>query len=87
MVPRGSVRFFWEVVDHQSLSLCFSDDDDKQGSGIFPGKALHASKRWPLHGLAFLTEEAAKQEGPEEIRSSPFSGDDSWIQHERVALS
>jgi hypothetical protein len=61
------VRFLWEVVDPQSLSPCFSHDDDKQGRDIFPDKALHALKRWPLHGLAFLPEEAAKQEGPEEI--------------------
>ncbi len=49
-------------------------------------KALHTSKRWPLPGLAFLTEETAKQEIPEEIRPSSFSGGDSWIQPERVLL-
>jgi hypothetical protein len=36
-------------------------------------RTLPASKRWSLHGFAFLPEEAAKQEGSEEIRSSLFS--------------
>ena len=71
---QGCVRFLWEVVDHQSLSQCFSNDDDKQTRGIFPGKALHASKRGPLQGLAFLPAEAAKQEGHEEIGPSHFFG-------------
>ncbi len=56
------VHFIWEVADPQSLVPCFSNDDDKQGGVIFPGKALHTSKRRPLHGLALFTEEAAKQE-------------------------
>ena len=47
MVP-GGMRFLWEVIDHQSLSKCFSNDDDKQGRGILPGKALRASKRCVL---------------------------------------
>jgi hypothetical protein len=38
MVPCGGVRFIWEVADHQSLGSFFSDDDDKQGGGVFPGK-------------------------------------------------
>jgi hypothetical protein len=32
-------------------------------------------------------EEAAKQEGPEELKSSLFSVDDSWSQYERVVPS
>ena len=66
----GGVHFIWEVADSQSIVQCFSNDDDKQGGVIFPGKALHTSKRRPLHSLALFTEEAAKQEVPEEIRSS-----------------
>jgi hypothetical protein len=73
----GGLGHLWEVVDYQSLSQCFLSEDDNQGRGIIPGKTLPASKRCPLHGLAFLTGEAAKQEGLEEIRPSPFSGDDS----------
>ncbi len=52
----------------QALSAffpCFTDDDDKQGVSVSAGKALH--------GLAFLPEEAAKQEVSEEIRPSLFS--------------
>ena len=71
---RGVCGFLWEVVDHQSLSQCFSNDDDKQGRGIFPGKGLPASKRGPLYGLAFLPEEAVMQEVLEEIRPSHFFG-------------
>jgi hypothetical protein len=66
------VHFIWEVADPQSFFPCFSDDDDKQGRVIFPGEALHVSKRWSLHGLAFFSEEAAKQKGPEEIRPLSF---------------
>ncbi len=78
--------FIWEVVDPQSRSPCFSDDDDKQGVCVFPWKNASASKR-SLHDLAFLTEEAAKQEVSEEIRPSPFSVDGSWSQYERVVPS
>jgi hypothetical protein len=53
----------------------------------FLGRTLPASKRKPFHNFAFLTEEAAKQKGPEEIKFSLFSVDDSWSQHVRVAPS
>ncbi len=86
MVPYGGICLIWEVADLQLLSSYFSDDDDKQGFCVFPGKALHASKRRPLHGLAFLPEAAATQEGPEAIRPSLYSGDNSWSQHVRLLL-
>src|SRR5713101_7774106 len=53
----------------------------------FLGRMLLASKRKPFHNSAFLAEEAAKQEGPEELKSSLFSVDDSWSQYERVVPS
>ena len=53
----------------------------------FLERTLPASKRKPFHDFAFLAEEAAKQEGPEEIKFSLFSVDDSWSQHVRVAPS
>jgi hypothetical protein len=54
---------------------------------LFLERTLPASKRKPFHDFAFLAEEAAKQEGPEEIKFSLFSVDDSWSQHVRVAPS
>jgi len=86
MFPYGGICLIWEVADLQLLSPSFSDDDDKQGFCVFPGKALHASKRRPLHGLAFLPEAAATQESPEAIRPSLYSGDNSWSQHVRLLL-
>ena len=53
----------------------------------FLERTLPASKRKPFHDLTFLAEEAAKQEGPEEIKFSLFSLDDSWSQHVRVVPS
>ena len=53
----------------------------------FLERTLPASKRKPFHDLAFLAEEAAKQEGPEELKYSLFSVDDSWSQYERVVPS
>jgi hypothetical protein len=53
----------------------------------FLERTLPASKRKLFHDFAFLAEEAAKQEGPEEIKFSLFSVDDSWSQHVRVAPS
>ena len=53
----------------------------------FLGRTLPASKRKPFHNFAFLAEEAAKQEGPEEIKFSLFSLDDSWSQHVRLVPS
>jgi hypothetical protein len=53
----------------------------------FLGRTLPASKRKPFHNFAFLAEEAAKQEGPEELKYSLFSVDDSWSQYERVVPS
>ena len=69
----GGVHFMWEVADRKSFFPCFSDGDDKQASVSFLIRTLSASKRWSLHGFAFLPKEAAKQEGSEEIRSSLFS--------------
>jgi len=86
MFPYGGICLIWEVADLQLLSPYFSDDDDKQDFCAFPGKALHASKRRSLHGLAFLPPAAATQEGPEAIRSSLYSGDNSWSQHVRLLL-
>src|SRR5262249_20304696 len=86
MFPYGGICLIWEVADLQLLSPSFSDDDDKQGFCVFPGKALHASKRRPLHGLAFLPEAAATQESPEAIKPSLYSGDNSWSQHVRLLL-
>jgi hypothetical protein len=54
---------------------------------LFLERTLPASKRKPFHDFAFLAEEAAKQEGPEEIKFSLFSVDDSWSQHVKVAPS
>ena len=53
----------------------------------FLGRTLPASKRKPFHNFAFLAEEAAKQKGPEELKYSLFSVDDSWSQYERVVPS
>jgi len=85
-VPGGGVGFNGEVADPQFFSP-FSSDDDKQASMSFLGRTLPASKRGPLHGLAFLAEEAAKQEVLEQINSSLFSVDGSWSQYERVVPS
>ena len=38
----------------------------------FLERTLPASKRKPFHNFAFLAEEAAKQEGPEELKCSLF---------------
>jgi hypothetical protein len=57
-----------------------------KASVSFLGRTLPAAKREHFHGFAFLPK-AAKQEIPEEISPSPFSGDDSGIQHERVVPS
>jgi hypothetical protein len=86
MFPYGGTCLIWEVTDLQVLSPYFSDDDDKQGFCVFPGKALHASKRRSIHGLAFLPEAAATQEGPEAIRPSLYAEDNSWSQHVRLHL-
>ena len=86
MFPYGGICLIWEVADLQLLSPYFSDDDNKQGFCVFPGKALHASKRRPLDGLAFLPEAAATQEGPEAIRPSLYLRDNSWSQHVRLLL-
>jgi hypothetical protein len=72
--PDGGVCFNWEVANRQSLSPCFSDDDDKQGVGVFPWKNALRCDAKSFHGFAFLTEEAAKQEGPAAIKSSFFFG-------------
>ena len=85
MFSYGGICLIREVADLRLLSPYCSDDDDKQGFCVFSGKALHASKRRPLHGLAFLPE-AATQEGPEAIRPSLYSGDNSWSQHVRLLL-
>jgi putative transposase len=37
--PGGGVCFNWEVPNRQSLSPCFSDDDDKQGTSRFEAMA------------------------------------------------
>jgi hypothetical protein len=49
----------------------------RKESVSFLGRTLPTSKRKPFHNFAFLAEEAARQEGPEEIKCSLFSGDDS----------
>jgi hypothetical protein len=71
--PGGGVGFIREVVDPQSRSPCFSDDDDKPGVCVFPWKNASRFEAKSLHDFAFLPEEAAKQEVSEEIRPALFS--------------
>jgi hypothetical protein len=71
--PGDGVGFIREVVDPQSRSPCFSDDDDKQGVCVFPWKNASRFEEKSLHDFAFLPEEAAKQKVSEEIKPSLFS--------------
>jgi len=70
-VPGGEGQCIWEVADHQFLSR-ISQLTTSKASRFLLGRTLPASKHWPLYGPAFLPEEAAKQERPEDIRPSLF---------------
>jgi hypothetical protein len=74
--PHDGVGFIREVVDPQSRSTCFSDDDDKQDDCVFPWKNASRFEAKSLIDFSFHPYEAAKREVSVEIRPAIFS---KWL--------
>ena len=67
--------FIREVVDPQSRSTCFSDDD-KQDVCVFPWKNASRFEATSLIDFSFHPNEAGKREVSVEIRPALFS---KWL--------